>query len=100
ALLTPETIGIMGPKQFEALPDGAVYVNTARAALHDMDALLWALDSGKLAAAGLAPFEGERLAIDHPLVGLDNVALTPHIGGATYDVEANQASMIADDVER
>ncbi len=33
-------------------------------------------------------------------MGMDNVALTPHIGGATYDVEANQASMIADDVER
>jgi D-3-phosphoglycerate dehydrogenase len=100
AIVTPETIGIMGPKQFEALPDGAVYINTARAALHDMDALLWALRSGKLAAAGLDHFEGERLATDHPLIEMDNVVLTPHIGGATYDVEANQASMIADDVER
>jgi D-3-phosphoglycerate dehydrogenase / 2-oxoglutarate reductase len=100
AVVTPETMGLMGRRQFEALPDGAVYVNTARAALHDMDALLWALRSGKLAAAGLDHFEGERLATDHPLIGMDNVALTPHIGGATYDVEANQASMVADDVER
>jgi D-3-phosphoglycerate dehydrogenase / 2-oxoglutarate reductase len=100
AVVNAETIGLMGRPQFEALPDGAVFVNAARAALHDMDALLWALRSGKLAAAGLDHFEGERLATDHPLIGMDNVALTPHIGGATYDVEANQASMIADDVER
>jgi D-3-phosphoglycerate dehydrogenase len=90
----------MGRAQFEALPDGAVYVNTARAALHDMDALLWALQSGKLSAAGLDHFEGERLAVDHPLAAMANVTLTPHIGGATYDVEANQATMVADDVER
>ncbi len=100
AVVNPETVGLMGRRQFEALPDGAVYVNTARAALHDMDALLWALRSGKLAAAGLDHFEGERLATDHPLIGMDNVVLTPHVGGATYDVEANQAAMIADDVER
>jgi D-3-phosphoglycerate dehydrogenase len=100
AVVTPETIGLMGRAQFEALPEGAVYVNTARAALHDMDALLWALESGKLAAAGLDHFEGERLPVDHPLTAMANVTLTPHIGGATYDVEANQATMIADDVER
>jgi D-3-phosphoglycerate dehydrogenase len=100
AVVTPETVGMMGRAQFEALRDGAVYVNTARAALHDMDALLWALESGKLAGAGLDHFEGERLQPGHPLTAMDNVVLTPHIGGATYDVEANQATMIADDVER
>ena len=42
--------------------------------------------------AGLDHFSGEHLPTDHPLVSMNNVVLTPHIGGATYDIEANQAS--------
>ncbi len=100
AVVTPETKGLMGRAQFAAMRDGSIYVNTARAALHDIDALVDALQTGKLAAAGLDHFEGEKLAADHPLIGMGNVVLTPHIGGATYDVEVVQATMIADDVER
>jgi D-3-phosphoglycerate dehydrogenase len=73
-----------------------VYVNAARAALHDLDALTAALASGHLAAAGLDHFEGEALATDHPLVALPNVVLTPHIGGATYDTEVNHTMLMAD----
>ena len=43
---------------------------------------------------------GEHLPADHPLVGLSNVVLTPHIGGATWDTESRQATMVADDIER
>jgi D-3-phosphoglycerate dehydrogenase len=76
-----------------------VFINTARAQLHDTDALVDALTSGKLGGAGLDHFVGEFLPVDHPLQSLPNVVLTPHIGGATYDVEANQATMVADDIE-
>ena len=55
-----------------------------------------ALQSGRLAAAGLDHFEGETLPTDHPLTAMDNVVLTPHIGGATYDTEANHSTLIAD----
>lgn len=96
----PETLGMIGEEQFALMKDGAVYLNTARAALHDMDALVAALQSGKLAGAGLDHFEGEMLATDHPLCALDNVVLTPHIGGATYDTEANHTSLIAADLSR
>ena len=79
--------------------DGVVFLNSARAQLHDTDALVEALRSGKVAAAGLDHFVGEWLPTDHPLVGMPNVVLTPHIGGATWNTEARQAQMVADDLE-
>ena len=100
APVTPETAGMIGAEQFARMKDGVVYLNTARAQLHDTDALVEALRSGKIAVAGLDHFVGEHLPTDHPLVAMDNVVLTPHIGGATYDVEARQAQMVADDLER
>src|SRR5437763_4037124 len=100
AAVTPETEGMIGAEQFSAMKDGVIFVNTARAQLHDMDALVAGLQSGKVAAAGLDHFVGERLPADHPLVSMDNVVLTPHIGGATYDTEANHSRLIADDLCR
>jgi D-3-phosphoglycerate dehydrogenase len=97
---TLETMGMMGADQFARMREGAVYVNSARASLHDLDALTTALQSGTLAGAGLDHFEGEMLPVDHPLVSMTNVVLTPHIGGATYDTEANHTAMIADDLTR
>jgi D-3-phosphoglycerate dehydrogenase / 2-oxoglutarate reductase len=100
AAVTPETQGLIGADQFARMKDGAVYLNTARAMLHDTDALVAALRSGKLGGAGLDHFEGEYLATDHPLVAMPNVVLTPHIGGATYDTEANHSKLIADGLEQ
>jgi D-3-phosphoglycerate dehydrogenase len=99
APVTQDTVGMIGAKQFAAMRDGAVFLNTARAQLHDTDALVDALRSGKVAAAGLDHFVGEWLPTDHPLIGMPNVVLTPHIGGATWDTEARQAQMVADDLE-
>ena len=98
AAVTPDTLGLMDAGRFDAMRAGAVYVNSARAGLHDLDALTKALESGKLSAAGLDHFDGEQLPDGHPLIAMDNVVLTPHIGGATYDTEANHSSMLADDV--
>lgn len=99
APVNDDTTGMIGAAQFAAMRDGAVFLNTARAQLHDTDALVEALRNGKVAAAGLDHFSGEWLATDHPLVGMPNVVLTPHIGGATWDTEARQAQMVADDLE-
>jgi D-3-phosphoglycerate dehydrogenase / 2-oxoglutarate reductase len=99
APVTEDTIGMIGTGQFDAMRDGVVFVNTARAQLHDTDALVAALRAGKVAAAGLDHFVGEWLPTDHPLVGMPNVVLTPHIGGATWNTEARQARMVADDLE-
>jgi D-3-phosphoglycerate dehydrogenase len=99
APVTPETTGMIGAAQFDRMRDGVTFINSARAQLHDTDALVDALRSGKVGAAGLDHFVGEFLPTDHPLVGLPNVVLTPHIGGATWDTEARQAQMVADDLE-
>jgi len=96
APVTDDTVGMIGAPQFAAMRDGVVFLNTARAQLHDTDALVGALRAGKVAAAGLDHFAGEWLPTDHPLVGMPNVVLTPHIGGATYDTEANHSKLIAD----
>ncbi|WP_375488105.1 NAD(P)-dependent oxidoreductase [uncultured Mycobacterium sp.] len=99
APVTDDTVGMISAKQFTAMRDGVVFLNTARAQLHDTDALVDALRSGKVAAAGLDHFAGEWLPTDHPLAGMPNVVLTPHIGGATWNTEARQAQMVADDLE-
>jgi D-3-phosphoglycerate dehydrogenase / 2-oxoglutarate reductase len=100
AVVTPETEKLMGKSQFDAMKPGSIYINSARAMLHDTDALVAALQSGHLAGAGLDHFTGEHLPTDHPLVSMSNVVLTPHIGGATYDTEANHSKLIADDIAR
>ncbi|HYA68064.1 MAG TPA: NAD(P)-dependent oxidoreductase [Acidimicrobiales bacterium] len=100
APVTPETTGMIAEKQFAAMRDGVVFLNTARAQLHDTAALVAALESGKIGAAGLDHFEGEHLPPDHPLTTFPNVVLTPHIGGATYDTEANHTRLIAEDLCR
>jgi D-3-phosphoglycerate dehydrogenase / 2-oxoglutarate reductase len=100
APVTPETTGMIGAAQFAAMRDGVIFLNTARAQLHDGEALIEALRSGKVGGAGLDHFEGEHLATDHPLTTFPNVVLTPHIGGATYDTEANGTLTIAEDLVR
>jgi D-3-phosphoglycerate dehydrogenase len=100
APVTPETTGMIGKEQFAAMGTEALYLNTARAKLHDTDALVAALNEGGIAGAALDHFEGEHLPKDHPLISMANVVLTPHIGGATWDTECRQATMVADDLSR
>lgn len=100
AAVTDTSSKLIGAREFGLMKPGAIYVNAARAGLHDTDALVEALRSGHLFAAGLDHFDYEWLGADHPLAALDNVVLTPHIGGATYDTEANHSLTIATDIQR
>jgi D-3-phosphoglycerate dehydrogenase / 2-oxoglutarate reductase len=99
APVTDDTVGMIGADQFARMRDGAVFLNTARAQLHNTDALVDALRSGKVGAAGLDHFVGEWLPTDHPLTSMPNVVLTPHIGGATWNTEARQAQIVAGGLE-
>ncbi|MBO6521250.1 MAG: D-glycerate dehydrogenase [Rhodospirillales bacterium] len=82
---TPETKGLLNAEKIAKMPDGAIVVNTSRGAVVDDDALIDALKSGKLAAAGLDVFNGEPADIHPGYRDLDNVFLLPHIGSATKD---------------
>jgi glyoxylate reductase len=79
---TPQTRNMVNAKAIAAMPDGAIIVNSARGDIIDDDALIAALKSGKLAAAGLDVFRNEP-NIDPRFRELDNVFLLPHLGSAT-----------------
>jgi lactate dehydrogenase-like 2-hydroxyacid dehydrogenase len=79
---TPDTTNLMNAERFTLLPEGAAIVNTARGALIDEDALMAALDTGHVAAAGLDCFKVEPGG-NPALSAYDNVFMLPHIGSAT-----------------
>lgn len=81
---TPETLHFLDAERIALLPDGAVVVNTARGNIVDDEALIAALGSGKLAAAGLDVFEGEP-KIDPRYREIENAFLLPHMGSATVE---------------
>lgn len=77
-LLNEETHHLMGADAFAAMKPGAVFVNVARGPVHDEAALVDALRSGQISAAGLDVMEQEPIQLDSPLIGMDNTLLTPH----------------------
>jgi len=77
---TPETRHLLGRGAFEAMQKQPLIINCARGEIVDTDALVWALENGKVSGAGLDLLEDEEAVVkhDHPLKGFDNVVLTPH----------------------
>jgi len=97
---TESTKGMMGAEQFRAMKKGSFFINTARAALIDEEALAEALEEEHIAAAALDVFSVEPPGWDHPLLELDHVIATPHIGGNTHEVATHQGRIIAEDLKR
>lgn len=83
--LTPATTGMIDEAALAKMKPGAILVNTARGEIVDETALVAALKSGQLAAAGLDVFAQEPVSPDNPLLALDNVILSPHVSWYTAD---------------
>jgi lactate dehydrogenase-like 2-hydroxyacid dehydrogenase len=82
--VTPATRGLMDARRFNLLPEGAILVNAARGAIVQDEALIDALKSGRLRAAGIDVFNNEP-NVDKRLIALPNTFLMPHIGSATAE---------------
>jgi len=92
---TEETIGMIGKEEIAKMKDGVILINCARGGLYDEEALLEGLKSGKIAMAGIDVFSKEP-ATDHPLLDLDNVTVTPHLGANTKESQRNIAVQAAE----
>jgi D-3-phosphoglycerate dehydrogenase len=100
ARATPQTRGLMSAAAFARMRPGAFFVNTAREGLVDEAALDAALESGRLAGAGLDVVEPVLGTAPHRLLRHDNVVLLPHVGGATHETLLRGVAMIARAVEQ
>lgn len=81
--LTPETTNLIGQRELALMKRTAILLNMARGPVVDHNALVAALKSGRIASAGLDVTTPEPLPRDHPLLGLSNVVITPHLGSAS-----------------
>ncbi len=98
APLTDDTSGLVGRAAFERMKKGVRVINCARGGIVDEDALVEALNSGKVAGAALDVFVQEPPPVDHPLLKFDNVIVTPHLGAATDEAQVQVAVEIAHQV--
>ena len=98
APLSEETRGLFGRAQFAAMKTTAYFINAARGAIVNTDALYQALLNGDIAYAALDVTDPEPLSSDHPLLTLPNILITPHIGSATTETRLAMAMLAADNL--
>lgn len=98
--LTPETENLIDAKALSLMKPSAHLVNVARGMVVDEDALIAALESGRIAAAGIDVTREEPLPSSSPLWSMRNVMLTPHTGGETRRYEDNVLDILIENIER
>ncbi|MBD9600090.1 D-glycerate dehydrogenase [Pseudomonas sp. PDM10] len=96
--LTAETEGLIGAEQFALMRPETIFINISRGKVVDEAALIRALREGQIRAAGLDVFEREPLNTDSPLLQLNNVVATPHIGSATHETREAMATCAVDNL--
>lgn len=96
--VTDDTRGMLGADEFGTMREDAYFINTARGALIDQNALVAELETDGLRGAALDVYDKEPLPDDHPLLELPNVVTTPHLGGAAEEVIDRHSTMIVDDI--
>ncbi|MHA6139674.1 2-hydroxyacid dehydrogenase [Pseudomonas mohnii] len=96
--LTAETEGLIGARQFALMRPETIFINISRGKVVDEAALIRALSERQIRAAGLDVFEREPLGHDSPLLQLDNVVATPHMGSATHETREAMARCAVDNL--
>ena len=97
---TPETVGLISAQRLSLMKPTAYFVNAASAYVVDEEALVRVLRERHIAAAAFDVYRTWPVKPDDPILKLDNVVLTPHIGGATDESVLRHSQMMADDIER
>ena len=96
---TPQTHRMIGAAEFALMKQGAILINASRGTVVDIDALVEAIEQKKVAGAAIDVFPVEPKSNDEeflsPLRGLDNVILTPHVGGSTQEAQENIGTEVA-----
>jgi phosphoglycerate dehydrogenase-like enzyme len=98
APLTPESRHMMGPRQFDLMKKDSFFVAVSRGGLYDTPALVKALDSKRLAGAGLDVTDPEPLPKGHPLWKFPNVVLTPHVAGNSPGSHARRVAVLKENI--
>jgi len=97
---TPETAKLFRKPQFEEMKKTAYLINIGRGVIVDLADLTAALQDGEIAGAGLDVFEEEPLPDDHPLWGMENVIITPHVAGHSPRIAERHLGVLLDNVRR
>ncbi len=95
---TPETVGLIGPKELQIVKHGVRIINAARGGLVDEQALADAIAEGRVAGAGIDVFAKEPCTAS-PLFGFDNVVATPHLGASTHEAQDKAGLAVARSVK-
>lgn len=96
--LSAETENLINDRSLQLMKSSAILINTARGAIVDQPALERALSTGQIAGAALDVVNPEPISIDSPLLKLDNVIITPHIGSASHQTRAKMAQMAVENL--
>jgi D-2-hydroxyacid dehydrogenase (NADP+) len=91
---------MIGPKQFEEMKQGAYFIAVSRGKLYNTEALVKALDSRRLAGAGLDVTNPEPLPKGHPLWKFDNVVITPHTAGQSDHLQDRRMELFKENIVR
>lgn len=95
---TKETDKMFNRAAFEKMKSSAIFINISRGKVVVEDALVHALKTGEIQAAGLDVFEEEPIRADHPLVGLNNTVCLPHIGSASVETRKRMVELCMDNI--
>jgi D-3-phosphoglycerate dehydrogenase len=98
AVVTPESTAMIGYREIGLMKPTAYLINTARSELVDENALYDALRAQKIAGAAMDVFKDEPLPVDHPLLQLDNVTLTPHLASSTVECLSKSPRLLLDEI--